>query len=61
MVRFNDDPQCEFLAYLESRLGKDEAATVRVLGEWLAKYEPESHRQLAPRRLTTSRRDPHAT
>jgi len=43
MVRFDNDPPCNFLAYLEWRLGKDEDATTRLLGEWLATYEPKGH------------------
>ena len=40
-VRFDKDPPCDFLTYLEWRLGKGQDATVRLLGEWLATYESE--------------------
>jgi hypothetical protein len=39
-MRFETDPPCDFLAYLEWRLGQDADATVKLLGEWLATYEP---------------------
>jgi hypothetical protein len=40
-MNFEHDLPCDFLTYLEWRLGKDEDATARLLGEWLATYEPE--------------------
>jgi hypothetical protein len=40
-MRFDNDPPCDFLAYLEWRLGQDADATAKLLGEWLASYEPE--------------------
>jgi hypothetical protein len=45
--RFETDPPCDFLAYLEWRLGKGEDATARLLGEWLTSYEPERRRARA--------------
>jgi hypothetical protein len=36
-----DDIPCDFLAYLESRLGTDRDATTEMLSEWLAAYEPQ--------------------
>ena len=38
--RFDSDPPCDFLAYLEWRLGQNADATAKLLGEWLATYEP---------------------
>jgi len=32
---------CDFLEYLEWRLGQSRDSTARLLGEWLASYEPE--------------------
>ena len=43
MSRFDNDPPCDFLTYLEWRLGEDEDATARLLGEWLATYKSERH------------------
>jgi len=37
-----DDTPCDFLAYLEWRLGQDADSTARLLVEWLAAYEPVS-------------------
>jgi hypothetical protein len=53
MVPFDSDPPCDFLTYLESRLGKDQDVTTKLLGEWLATYEPERHtaRTYAARRV----------
>ncbi|HKY36797.1 MAG TPA: hypothetical protein VJN18_12705 [Polyangiaceae bacterium] len=31
---------CDFLAFLQSRLGIEAAAAADVLGEWLVSYEP---------------------
>jgi hypothetical protein len=36
----NDVP-CDFLVYLEQRLGKSTWATLDMLGEWLQRYEPK--------------------
>jgi hypothetical protein len=41
MSRFDSDPPCDFLTYLEWRLGEGEDATARLLGEWLATYQSE--------------------
>ena len=41
MSRLDNDPPCDFLTYLEWRLGEDEDATARLLGEWLATYKSE--------------------
>jgi hypothetical protein len=41
-MRLDNDSPCDFLAYLEWRLGQDTDATAKLLGEWLASYEPES-------------------
>ena len=51
---FDSDPPCDFLVYLERRLGRDEGATARLLGDWLATYEPK--RQLS--RDDSASRDP---
>jgi hypothetical protein len=32
---------CNFLEYLEWRLGQKSEPTTRMLGEWLASYEPQ--------------------
>lgn len=34
-----EDVTCDFLSYLEWRLGKDRDATAEMLGEWLAGYK----------------------
>jgi hypothetical protein len=36
----NDIP-CDFLSYLEWRLGNDRDATTEMLSEWVAAYEPQ--------------------
>ena len=41
MARFDNDPPCDFLTYLEWRLGEDGDATARLLGEWLSSYKSE--------------------
>jgi hypothetical protein len=38
---------CDFLAYLEWRLGQSSDTTTKLLAEWLATYRPEG-RPLAP-------------
>jgi hypothetical protein len=35
------DLPCNFLEYLEWRLGEKPDAATRLLGEWLASYEPK--------------------
>ena len=41
MARLDGDAPCDFLTYLEWRLGKDADATAKLLGEWLSSYEPK--------------------
>lgn len=47
------DTPCDFLIYLEWRLGQDGNATTKMLGEWLSTYKPVRHapgyaRELSP-------------
>ena len=43
-----DDDSCDFLAYLEWRLGKDRNATAEILADWLATYQPLRPRSGGP-------------
>lgn len=44
LYRALDEVPCDFALHLAQRLGLDREAAAQVLGEWLARYEPESYR-----------------
>jgi hypothetical protein len=54
MARVDGDTPCDFLTYLEWRLGKDEDDTARLLGEWLSSYEPVRRFSSEPREFARS-------
>lgn len=45
MSRFHDDVPCDFLAYLEWRLGHDRDTTAEMLADWVATYRPQRRRE----------------
>jgi hypothetical protein len=45
MSRANEEVPCDFLTYLQCRLGYDRDATAEMLAEWLASYEPLTRRE----------------
>jgi len=53
-----DDTPCDFLAYLEWRLGQDADATARLLVEWLAAYQPAEKALRARSGRSSSTSDP---
>ena len=57
-LRFDTDPPCDFLTYLEWRLGKGADATAKLLAEWLATYEPM--RRTARTQMPSSEQEPYA-
>jgi hypothetical protein len=44
MSRSNEDVPCDFLSYLQWRLGSDRDSTAEMLAEWLASYQPQTRR-----------------
>jgi hypothetical protein len=55
----HDDTPCDFLAYLEWRLGQDADATARLLVEWLAAYQPAENALRARSGRSPLSSDPH--
>jgi len=45
MSRANEEVPCDFLTYLQWRLGYDRDATAEMLAEWLTSYEPQTRRE----------------
>ena len=46
MTRPTPDVACDFLSYLEWRLGTGRDATTQMLGEWLASYKSQRRSEL---------------
>lgn len=49
MNRANEDVPCDFLSYLQWRLGCDRDATAQMLADWLVSYKPQRPRENRPR------------
>jgi hypothetical protein len=45
MSQAKEDVPCDFLTYLQWRLGYDRDATAEMLADWLASYEPRTRRE----------------
>ena len=48
MIHSHGEVPCDFLSYLEWRLGSDRDTTTEMLAEWLATYQPQRRHENGP-------------